>query len=196
MSDVLPENDLWWLHLPAVTAPVGDVAADFTETIKAGGYVPNMMLALANAPGPFLGMRALYRALMTSIDALLPRAERELIAVVVSVENRCDLCVIGHSSVLRAFVGDAYKVGVIEVNYRRAKLSDRQRALCDFAVETTRSPAAMEPPSIERLRAVGLTDSEILEAAYVAAYYNMTNRLMSALGVKAQREAFFASRQD
>ena len=188
--------ELWWLHLPPVTAPKGEVAVDFQNTGTTLGHIPNVMLALANAPEPFLAMRALYRSIMEDPDAILSRAERELIALVVSVENRCDLCVIGHSSVLRKLTQDPYNVGVIEVNYRRAKLSSRERVLADFAVSVTLSPAAIEPACLNRMRTVGMTEKEILEAAYVAAYYNMSNRLMSALGVKSQREAFFANRED
>lgn len=187
-------HDLWWLDIPAVAGPKGDVAADFGAVRDSLGYVPNVMLAGANLPGPFLAMRALYRSIMTDPAPLTP-AERELIALVVSAENRCDLCVIGHSSMLRGLTGDPHNVGIIEVNYRRARLSTRERALADFAVQVTRSAADMVPSSLDLLRAAGLTEQEILAAAHVAAYYNMSNRLMSALGVKSQPEAFHAHRQ-
>ena len=196
MTDNVPSAaGLWWRDLPAVSDPNGEVAADFEETKRLAGYVPNVMLALANAAGPFLATRALYRSVMTDVAALLSRAECELIALVVSVENRCDLCVIGHSSTLRSLTGDPYNIGIIEVNFRRAKLSARERALADFALKMTRAPAEIEPACLDALRHAGLSEREILEAAHVAAYYNMSNRLVSALGIRSQAEAWFAHRQ-
>ena len=196
MSDaVLSAQGLWWLDLPAVGDPEGEVAADFEETRRAVGYVPNVMLTLANATEPFLAMRALYRSIMASAGTPLSRAERELIALVGSVENRCDLCVIGHSSALRELTGDPYNVGVIEVNFRRAKLTARERALAEFALAMTRAPAEIEPACLKPMRQAGLSEWDILEAVHVAAYYNMSNRLVSALGIRSQQEAWFAHRE-
>lgn len=196
MNDTVPSAPpLWWLSLPAVTDPEGDVARDFETTRRQAGYVSNVMLTLANATEPFLSMRALYRSVMTNAENLLSRVECELIALVVSVENRCDLCVIGHSSVLRELTGDPYNVGIIEVNFRRAELSARERALADFALRMTRVPAEMEPACLKPMRQAGLSEQAILQAAHVAAYYNMSNRLMSALGIKSQPQAWFAHRQ-
>ncbi len=115
--------------------------------------------------------------------------------LVVSVENRCDLCVIGHSSALWSLTGDPNNVGLIEVNFRRARLSTRERALADFALTMTRAPAEIEPACLDVLRQAGLTEREILEAAHVAACHNMSNRLVSALGVRPQAEALFAHRE-
>jgi len=196
MSDTVASSPpLWWLDLPAVIEPEGGIASDFDATRRQAGYVPNVMLTLANTTGPFLSTRALHRSLMMDPDAPLSRAECELIALVVSAENRCDLCVIGHSSVLRELTGDPYNVGVMEVNFRRAKLGARERALADFALRMTRAPAEMEPACLEPMRQAGLSEQAILQAAHVAAYYNMSNRLVSALGIKSQPEAWFAHRQ-
>lgn len=125
---------------------------------------------------------------------LAPR-ERELIALVVSAENRCEVCVLGHAAQLRKLTPDPFLVGQLEVNYRHAALSARERALADYAVKITRAPAEIEPADLDVLRAAGLGELGILEAAEIAAYFNMSNRIMSALGIRPNREAYEAYRE-
>jgi uncharacterized peroxidase-related enzyme len=124
---------------------------------------------------------------------LAPR-ERELIALVVSVENRCEACVFAHAAALRGYSGDAEWVAIIEVNYRRAALSPRERALADYALKVTRKPAEVEPADLQTLRDAGVPEQGVLEAATVAAYFNLTNRLNSGLGIHANSEAYRANR--
>ena len=90
--------------------------------------------------------------------------------------------------------GDAEWVATIEVNYRRAPLSTRERALADFALKITRSPAEVEPADLQALRDAGVPEEGVLEAATVAAYFNFTNRLNSGLGIHANSEAYRANR--
>ncbi|MGI8677633.1 MAG: peroxidase-related enzyme [Jatrophihabitans sp.] len=187
---------LWWLSLPSVHEPSAELKAEFDASRENAGYVPNQMLTLANKPRQLLASRELVKALMADPDSDLCPFERELIALIVSVENRCDLCIVSHASLLRKITGDPYRIGVIEINYRHADLSRRERALADFAIKITRFPSEVEPGDLDVMRAAGLSDTGILEAASIAAYFNMSNRLMSALGIKAQEQAYRAHRND
>jgi uncharacterized peroxidase-related enzyme len=128
-----------------------------------------------------------------SEGALSPR-ERELIALVVSVENRCEACVFGHAAALRQITGDAEWVATVEVNYRRAPLTARERALADYALKVTRAPAEIEPTDLQALRDAGVPEAGLLGAAAVAAYFNLSNRLNSALGIRANSQAYVAYR--
>ena len=83
---------------------------------------------------------------------------------------------------------------MVEVNYRRAGLSPRERALADYALKITRAAAEVEPADLQTLRDAGVDEHGILEAAAVAAYFNFSNRLNSALGVRANTEAYAANR--
>lgn len=185
---------LWWLDLEPVIAPTGVVAAEFDAYRANAGYVPTMMQALAHRPNSFLPYRHLANSLLVE-QGMLDPVERETIALVVSVENRCDLCVISHAAQLRALKSDDHLVGIIEVNYRRAGLSKRMRAMADFAIALTTRANELDKRDIDHLRAVGLCDQTILELAWIASFFNMSNRLMSGLGVRSQSEAYLANRQ-
>ncbi len=73
-------------------------------------------------------------------------------------------------------------------DYRTAQLTDRQRALCEYADKLTRTPSEMAAADLDRLRAVGLTDRGILDAVEVIAYFNYINRVADALGVEPEPE--------
>jgi alkylhydroperoxidase family enzyme len=50
----------------------------------------------------------------------------------------------------------------------------------------TREPGPMGPELVERLRAHGLDDVAILEAANLIAFFNYINRVVDALGVQVE----------
>jgi len=71
-------------------------------------------------------------------------------------------------------------------DYRKAELTDADRALCDYAVKLTLTPGAMNENDLQVLRDNGLTDEQILIATQVAGYFNYINRMADALGVDPQ----------
>ena len=187
------KNAVSWLRLP----PPPDVESNtslFERSRQNLGYVRNMQYILAQHPAVLEAQDALSRALTVAFEGGLSGKERELIALVVSVQNRCEPCVWGHAAKLRLITGDPLWVGTIEVNYRRASLSDRERALADYALKITEAPATIEPADVDRLRDAGVAEGEIIEAAAVAAYFNLSNRINSALGIHPNPEPFGANR--
>jgi uncharacterized peroxidase-related enzyme len=116
--------------------------------------------------------------------------ERELIALVVSAENRCDACVVAHKAALRALGGDALWADQIAINYRRADLTPRERALSDYALKVTRAASEVEESDLDAMRAAGVPEAGILDAIAVIGLFNLTNRLNSGLGVHVNREAY------
>ena len=128
-----------WLDLPSATV-TPDVAALFERTEQKLGYVRHSQRATAHRPALTLAQDALSRAVNTDQEGGLTSAERELIALVVSAENRCEPCVFGHAAALRGATGDPARVARIEVNFRHAGLSPRERALADYALRITRAP--------------------------------------------------------
>lgn len=81
---------------------------------------------------------------------------------------------------------DEAKVAAIESDFRTAPLTPRERAMCEYAVKLTETPAAMEEADVEALRQAGLSDAEILDACQVTAYYNYVNRMADGLGVELE----------
>ncbi len=183
-----------WLRLGDTPPASPHTEAIFAATRDAIGYVRHQQRVLAHKPGVLAAVTALGDAIVRDADGVLSLRERELIALVVSAENRCEPCVFGHAAALRGQSGDAEWVATIEVNYRRATLTSRERALADYALKLTRAPAEIEPADLQTLRDAGVPDPGILEAAAVAAYFNFSNRLNSGLGIRANAEALGANR--
>lgn len=183
-----------WITPPDEAGLPEEVRAHFARQRERTGAVHNSALVAAHNPAVTLAQSAFSAALFDAEGGSLSPRERELIAVVVSAENRCEPCTVGHTAKLRQLTGDGNWVDTLAINYRRANLNARDRALADFALHITRASAEIEEADLAPLRAVGLDDAAIVEAATVAAYFNFSNRLTSALGVKPHAETFGAYR--
>jgi uncharacterized peroxidase-related enzyme len=192
--DVTTRAQPSWLRFEEGPPASAETDAILAATRDAIGYVRNQQHVLAHKPRVLATIGALGDAVVRDAEGVLTPRERELIALVVSVENRCDACVFAHAAALRGHSGDAEWVATIEVNYRRAALTTRERALADYAIKVTRAAAEIEPRDLQILRDAGVPELGVLEAASIVAYFNFTNRLNSALGIQANAEALRANR--
>jgi uncharacterized peroxidase-related enzyme len=91
----------------------------------------------------------------------LDAAEREMIAVAVSMANGCLYCLVAHGAALREALGDPILADRIILDHRRAGLDERRRAILDFAVKVTDHPLDCDPEDLERLKGFGLTEVEV-----------------------------------
>jgi uncharacterized peroxidase-related enzyme len=114
-------------------------------------------------------------------DSGLDKLEREMIAVVVSSANRCYYCLVAHGQAVRKLSGDPQLGEMLVMNYRVAHLLSRHRAMLDFAWKLTVTPHLIGEEDREALRAEGFSDSDIFDIADVAGFYNMSNRVASAV---------------
>jgi uncharacterized peroxidase-related enzyme len=110
----------------------------------------------------------------------LTKLEREMVAVVVSSANRCFYCLVAHGQAVRALSGDPQLGEILVMNYRVAELSQRHRAMLDFAWKLTTAPAEVTEADRETLRAAGLGEDEIFDLADVIGFFNMSNRFAIA----------------
>jgi uncharacterized peroxidase-related enzyme len=189
----LDDTSRSWLQL--ADAPLAGEVREIIEHTKAKvGHYRHAQHVLAHNPALLIAQDALSRALNQSQDSGLPPLERELIALVVSSENRCAPCVFAHAASLRALSEDSAWVGLLEVNYRHAPLSQRQRALADYAWKITTRPQAITAEDLQPLRAAGLSERDIIDAAGIASYFNYSNRINSALGIRPNTEAYLEAR--
>jgi uncharacterized peroxidase-related enzyme len=147
------------------------------------GFVPNVLRAYAFDVSKLNAFTAMYDDLMLA-ESGLSKLEREMVAVAVSAENRCFYCLVAHGAAVRQLSDNPALGEAIAMNYRVAPISPRQRAMLDFAVKATRASAAIEEPDRQTLRRHGLSDRDIWDLASVAAFFNMTNRLASATGMR------------
>lgn len=173
-----------WLRVPERGELREDVSGLFDRAEEKLGEIPNVFRVFALTPEHFMRWFRYYDHLMRNEESALTRAERELIGLAVSAENRCEYCLGAHAAYARELGEDPIKVEVVTQNYRRAPLTERERALLDFAVRLTTDSHEMTERDLQPLRELGLTDETIFEAAQTAAMFNFTNRLANAFGWK------------
>lgn len=170
-----------WLPVPGQKDVPEEVAALWAKADAKIGHVPNVMRTYAFRPEHFLRWFAHYDGLMRG-ESGLTKAQREMIAVVVSAANRCTYCVIAHGATLRVLTEDPVLADTLAVNYRHAPLEPKERAMLDYAHRLTVESHLCEEADLDELRRHGWTDADIFDIAEVAAMFNFTNRLANALG--------------
>lgn len=171
------------LDLPAETPTPDDIKRYFEVCEEKLGMIPNVLAAYAFSSDRLRAFSQLYNALMLG-ESELSKAEREMIAVAVSAENHCFYCLVAHGAAVRQLTGDPALAETIAANYRHADLEPRQRAMLDFAVKMTKASNTIEEEDREKLREAGFSNRAIWDIAEVAGFFNMTNRVSSAVGMR------------
>jgi uncharacterized peroxidase-related enzyme len=174
------------VKITALKLPPGklspEMEAYFKKCDEKLGFVPNVLKAFAFDDAKLQAFVD-YRQELVQNAENLSKLEIEMIATVVSSQNRCFYCITAHGNAVRQ-LGDPVLGEMIVMNYRAARLDKRQRAMLDFAVKLTTTPWEVEEEDRERLRRAGFNDRDIWDIASVAAFYNMTNRLASATDMR------------
>jgi uncharacterized peroxidase-related enzyme len=181
------------LQVPAEDEVPDEVKELWAKPLERLGFVPNVLRVFALRPNHLLAWWAYYDELMRG-ESGLTKAQREMIAVVVSATNRCHYCVVSHSAALRKLTEDPAFVDQLATGYKYAKLDDRERAMLDFAVKLTEVSDRCGQEDVEALREAGWNDEEVMDIAQVAAMFNFTNRLASGLGWVPNPEYFSLAR--
>jgi uncharacterized peroxidase-related enzyme len=179
----MPTDSPTALDLPMVDPLPPETQKYFDICVEKLGMVPNVLRAYAFDIGKLNAFTAMYNDLMLAPSGLT-KLEREMIAVVVSSENKCWYCLVAHGAAVRQLSGDPALGEAMVMNYRVARLSPKQRAMLDFAVLLTRASATVAEADRQALRDQGFSDRDIFDIASVAAFFNMTNRVASATGME------------
>jgi uncharacterized peroxidase-related enzyme len=165
-------------------APLSPAMADLFKLCEDKlGFVPNVFKAFSFDMAKLEGFVG-YRNSVMQGESGLSKVEQEMIAAAVSTQNRCYYCVTSHGSAVRGLSGDPILGEQIVMNYRAADLDKRQRAMLDFAVKLTVEPWTIEESDREGLRKVGFSDRDIWDIAAIAGFFNMTNRIASAIDMR------------
>jgi uncharacterized peroxidase-related enzyme len=172
---------LCWLRLPPEDEAPDEVKELWAKPLEKLGFVPNVLRVYAIRPRHLRLWNEFYDDLMRG-ESGLTKAQREMIAVVVSATNRCHYCIVSHSTALRKLTGDPILVEQLQTNYAYAKVDPKERAMLDFAVKLTEQSYRCTEQDVEALRDAGWTDEDVMDIAEVAAMFNFTNRLASGLG--------------
>jgi uncharacterized peroxidase-related enzyme len=157
------------------------------------GLVPAVLEAYAFKPQRLRNFMAAYNDLMLG-ESGLSKLEREMIAVVVSCCNRCYYCLVAHGQAVRQYSGDPTLGEALVMNYRVARLSERHRAMLDFAWKMTATPFDVNEADRQRLRAAGFDASDLFDIYEVTAFFNYTNRMAHGMEMMPNLEYHTKSR--
>ncbi|NLD53175.1 MAG: peroxidase-related enzyme [Burkholderiaceae bacterium] len=174
-------------------AELSSLPPDLRERIVAvqekAGFVPDVFLKLARRPAEFRAFFAYHDALMTG-EGPLTKAEREMIVVATSAINDCLYCVVAHGAILRIHQKDPLIADQVAVNYRKAPLPARSRAILDFACKVATDSAALGDEDYERLLEHGLDAEAAWDIASIAAFFALSNRMANASGMMPNEEFY------
>ena len=151
------------------------------------GFVPNVLQAYSFDQAKLRTFIGLYNELMLAPSSL-SKLEREMIAVVVSSANRCYYCLSAHGAAVRSMSKDPERGEMLILNWRTARLSNRQHALLQFAHKLTLTPADVDETDRAALRKAGLKEKEIWDAASIVGFFNFTNRVATATDMQPNPE--------
>ena len=146
------------------------------------GKMSNIMRVHSLHPAAMQAHMDLYLKIMFSRSALR-RADRELIATVVSARNGCPYCVNHHAEALNFYWKDAARVEQAKQDYRALDLPEKTRAMLDYAARLTEAPSSVTEADVEAMRGAGLSDAAILDINLITSYFNFVNRIAEGLGV-------------
>lgn len=185
-------------QVTALDLPMADPLSEETQKYfslceEKLGLIPNVLKAYAFDEEKLRAFTTLYNDLMLGPSGL-SKLEREMIAVVVSSINHCFYCLTAHGAAVRSLSNEPEKGELMVMNYRAADLTDRERAILDFAAFLTEHPAKMEEEHRQKLRDVGLNDRDIWDVASVVGFFNMSNRVASATEMQPNTEYHAMSR--
>jgi uncharacterized peroxidase-related enzyme len=174
-----------------------DLPQDIRERIQnvqeKAGFVPNVFLALAHRPEEFRAFFAYHDALMDK-EGGLTRADREMIVVATSGINQCPYCVVAHGAILRVRAKNALIADQVAVNYRKADITPRQKAMLDFAVKVSRHAEEIGDADFGELRRQGFSDEDIWDIGAISAFFALSNRVANLIDLRPNEEFYLIGR--
>ncbi|MGL9618242.1 peroxidase-related enzyme [Bradyrhizobium sp. U531] len=186
---------------PAISRfPVPDLA-DMPDDIRTrilavqekSGFIPNVFLVLAHRPDEFRAFFAYHDALMDK-PGNLTKAEREMIVVATSNLNQCQYCVIAHGAILRIRAKDPLIADQVAVNYRKADITERQKAMLDFAVRVSTEAYKVSESDFAQLKSHGFTEEDMWDITAITAFFGLSNRLANVTSMRPNPEFYSMGR--
>ena len=174
-----------------------DVPDDIRERMLAvqekAGFIPNVFLGLAHRPDEFRAFMAYHDALMEK-PGNLTKAEREMIVVATSNANQCQYCVVAHGAILRVRAKNPLVADQVAINYRKADITDRQRAMLDFAMKVSFEAYAIGDEDFAVLADHGFDQEDAWDIAAIAAFFGMSNRIANFTNMRPNDEFYTMGR--
>ena len=175
-----------------------DIRAKILEVQEKSGFIPNVFLAFARRPAEWRAFFAYHDALMVPESvgrtSNLTKGDREMIVTTTSAANQCLYCVVAHGAILRIYEKKPLVADQVAVNYRKADISPRQRAMLDFAMKVCTASHEVEDADFEALHAHGFDDEDIWDITAITAFFGLSNRMASVTGMMPNPEFYLLGR--
>jgi uncharacterized peroxidase-related enzyme len=170
-----------------------DIRARCLEVQEKAGFIPNVFLTLAHRPDEFRAFFAYHDALMLR-DSGLSKAEREMIVVATSGANDCLYCIVAHGAILRIYAKNPLVADQVAVNYRKADISDRQKAMLAFALKVALHSVDIVDADFDELRRHGFSDEDIWDIGAIAGFFALSNRMANMISMRPNDEFYLLGR--
>lgn len=180
--------------VPTLTQVPEDIRARILEVQAKAGFVPNVFLALAHRPAEWRAFVAYHDALMLKEGGGLTKGDREMIVVATSAANHCLYCVVAHGAILRIYEKKPLVADQVAINWRKADIPPRQRAMLEFALKVCERSHEVGDADFGALREHGFSDEDAWDIAAITAFFGMSNRMANAIGMKPNEEFYMMGR--
>ena len=179
---------------PDLNALPEDIRAKVLEVQEKAGFIPNVFLALARRPAEWRAFFAYHDALMLKEDGHLTKGDREMIVTTTSAANNCLYCVVAHGAILRIYEKKPLVADQVAVNYLKADITPRQKAMLDFAMKVCQHSDQIQDQDFAALHAHGFDDEDIWDIAAITAFFGLSNRMASFSNMMPNPEFYLMGR--
>ncbi len=179
---------------PALDQIPDDIREKILAVQEKAGFVPQVFLGLARRPAEWRAFFAYHDALMLKEEGSLTKGDREMIVTTTSAANQCLYCVVAHGALLRIYEKKPLVADQVAINYRKADISPRQRAMLDFAMKVCERSHEVDEADFTALHAHGFSDEDIWDIAAITAFFGMSNRIASFSGMMPNPEFYLMGR--
>ncbi len=179
--------------VPEINQLPEDIKAKILAVQEKAGFVPNVFLVLAHRPDEFRAFFAYHDALMEKPSGL-SKADMEMIIVATSNANSCQYCVIAHGAILRIRAKDPLIADQVAVNYRKADITARQKAMLDFAIKVCNNAQSICDEDFDTLHDHGFNDEDIWDIAGITSFFGLSNRMANFTSMRANDEFYTMGR--
>jgi uncharacterized peroxidase-related enzyme len=170
-----------------------DIRARILEVQEKAGFIPNVFLTLAHRPEEFRAFFAYHDAIMLR-ESRLTKAEKEMIVVATSGANDCLYCIVAHGAILRVYEKNPLVADQVAVNYRKADISERQKAMLEFALKVSLRSVEIDETDYRELHRHGFSNEDIWDIGAVAAFFALSNRMANLIAMRPNDEFYLLGR--
>ncbi len=182
-----PNHPISRYPVPSLDSLPDDLRERILEVQSKAGFVPNVFLTLAHRPDELRAFLAYHDALLLR-ESGLTKGEKEMIIVATSGANNCLYCVVAHGAILRVYEKNPLIADQIAVNYRKADITPRQKAMLAFAMKVCTDSSSVDDTDFEALAAHGFSAEDAWDIAGITAFFGLSNRMASVISMRPNDE--------